>query len=402
MKILMVAPQPFFEPRGTPISIYQRLEALSAIGHHVDLLTYPLGQDVTFPNVRIFRTRRIGFIRNVRVGPSRAKILLDFFLMFKTLWLLIKNHYDVIHSHEEAAFFCAPLAILFRRPHLYDMHSILPRQLTNFDYGNRRLFIRLFECLEKMVLKTSQAVITIGSDIEEYVIKINPSVQEIKIENIGLHAFQLPVKPQAILKLKDNLGLNGKVPIIYTGTFERYQGLEMVLESAHIIRQHFPEVVFIFVGAKRNQVEDWTEKAQAMGVDDCTVFIDAVSPQDSMVYLAYAKILISPRIAGTSVPLKIYSYMHSGTPIVATNIPAHTQVLNKDIALLVEPTKEDFAEGIITLLSNPFLCNQLGENASRFAQEHFNYQEYEAKVKQIYHSLETGYEPELQAQVLEK
>jgi glycosyltransferase involved in cell wall biosynthesis len=402
MKILMVAPQPFFEPRGTPISIYQRLEALSAIGHHVDLLTYPLGQDVTFPNVRIFRTRRIGFIRNVRVGPSRAKILLDFFLMFKTLWMLITNHYDVIHSHEEAAFFCAPLSILFRRPHLYDMHSILPRQLTNFDYGNRRLFIRLFECLEKMVLKTSQAVITIGSDIEEYVIKINPTVLEIKIENIGLHAFQLPVEPQAILKLKENLGLNEKVPVIYAGTFERYQGLEMVLESAHIIRERFPEVVFVFVGAKRTQVEIWTEKAQAMGVDDCTVFINAVSPQDSMVFLAYAKILISPRIAGTSVPLKIYSYMHSGKPIVATNIPAHTQVLNKDIALLVEPTKEDFAEGIITLLSNQLLCNQLGENAYRFALEHFNYQEYEAKVKQIYQSLEAGYEPELQAQVLEK
>ena len=39
MKILMVAPQPFFEPRGTPISVYQRLEALSALGHHIDLLT---------------------------------------------------------------------------------------------------------------------------------------------------------------------------------------------------------------------------------------------------------------------------------------------------------------------------------------------------------------------------
>jgi glycosyltransferase involved in cell wall biosynthesis len=217
-----------------------------------------------------------------------------------------------------------------------------------------------------------------------------------------LHAFQLPVEPQAILKLKENLGLNEKVPVIYAGTFERYQGLEMVLESAHIIRERFPEVVFVFVGAKRTQVEIWTEKAQAMGVDDCTVFINAVSPQDSMVFLAYAKILISPRIAGTSVPLKIYSYMHSGKPIVATNIPAHTQVLNKDIALLVEPTKEDFAEGIITLLSNQLLCNQLGENAYRFALEHFNYQEYEAKVKQIYQSLEAGYEPELQAQVLEK
>ena len=39
MKILMISPQPFFEPRGTPISVYQRLEALSALGHEIDLVT---------------------------------------------------------------------------------------------------------------------------------------------------------------------------------------------------------------------------------------------------------------------------------------------------------------------------------------------------------------------------
>jgi hypothetical protein len=60
------------------------------------------------------------------------------------------------------------------------MHSILPNQLSNFDYGNRRLIIKLFVLLEKMVLKTSDAVITVGADLEEYVQKINPDVQEIK------------------------------------------------------------------------------------------------------------------------------------------------------------------------------------------------------------------------------
>jgi glycosyltransferase involved in cell wall biosynthesis len=402
MKILMVAPQPFFEPRGTPISVYQRLEALSSIGHHVDLLTYHLGKDVSFPNVRIYRTRKIGFIKHVRIGPSRAKILLDFLLMLKTVWMLITNHYDVIHSHEEAAFFCAPLAIFFRKPHLYDMHSILSNQLSNFDYGNRRIFIRLFEHFEKLVLKTTDAVITVGSDLEEYVLQINPSVQEIKIENIALHAFQISVKPQAVEQLKEKLGLDGKIPVIYTGTYERYQGLEMMLESASIIRVRFPEVVFIFVGAKRKQVGIWTKKARELGVEDCTIFIDAVPPEESMVYLAYAKLLISPRIAGTTVPLKIYSYLHSGKPIVATNIPAHTQVLNKDTALLVDPTKEDLAQGVITLLGNPNLCNQLGDNAFKFAQEHFNYQKYEMKVKQIYQSLESGYETELKARILEE
>jgi glycosyltransferase involved in cell wall biosynthesis len=402
MKILMVAPQPFFEPRGTPISVYQRLEALSALGHQVDLLTYPLGQEVTFPNVRILRTRRVGFIKHVRVGPSRAKILLDFLLMIKTFWMLVTHQYDVIHSHEEAAFFCAPLAILFRKQHLYDMHSILPRQLSNFDYGNRRPFIKLFEYLEKLVLKTSDAVITVGADLEEYVLKINPAVREIKIENIALHAFQVPVKDKDVEELKARLGYNGKLPIVYTGTYERYQGLEMIMESARIIRERYPQVIFIFVGAKRKQVGIWTEKARELGVDDCTVFIDAVSPEESMVYLAYGKILISPRIAGTTVPLKIYSYLYSGKPILATKIPAHTQVLNKDIALLVEPTKEDLAEGIITLLSSPDLCEKLGENAYQFAKEHFNYQKYEAKVKKIYQALENGPQAELKARMLGK
>jgi glycosyltransferase involved in cell wall biosynthesis len=142
-------------------------------------------------------------------------------------------------------------------------------------------------------------------------------------------------------------------------------------------------------------------ESRALGVEDCTIFVDVVSPEESMVFLAYAKILISPRIAGTTIPLKIYSYMHSGKPIIATNIPAHTQVLNKDIALLVEPTKEDLAEGMITLLSDPDLCKLLGDSAHQFAHEHFNYQKYEAKVKQIYQSFEVDYEPGLKAKALE-
>ena len=82
MKILMLSPQPFFEPRGTPISVYQRLEALSTLGHHIDLITYPVGKDVEFPNVRIHRVRKIKKVQHVRIGPSRAKIVFDILMIF--------------------------------------------------------------------------------------------------------------------------------------------------------------------------------------------------------------------------------------------------------------------------------------------------------------------------------
>jgi len=75
MKILMIAPQPFFEPRGTPISVYQRLAGLSNLGHTIDLSTYHIGEDVDFENVTIHRTISVPFIKSLKVGPSWQKIL---------------------------------------------------------------------------------------------------------------------------------------------------------------------------------------------------------------------------------------------------------------------------------------------------------------------------------------
>ena len=78
----MLAPEPFFEPRGTPFSEYHRIKALGELGHHVDLVTYPIGRDVALPNLRIFRSPRPPFVRSVRIGPSLTKVVLDGLMLF--------------------------------------------------------------------------------------------------------------------------------------------------------------------------------------------------------------------------------------------------------------------------------------------------------------------------------
>src|SRR6266545_6747853 len=77
MRILMIAPEPFFEPRGTPFSEFHRIRALTTLGHQVDLVTYPFGQPVSLPGLRIFRALRPPLVRRVKIGPSVTKILLD-------------------------------------------------------------------------------------------------------------------------------------------------------------------------------------------------------------------------------------------------------------------------------------------------------------------------------------
>jgi glycosyltransferase involved in cell wall biosynthesis len=182
-KVLMLVPQPFFTPRGTPFSVRARLEALSALGHPVDVVTYHLGADIRLPNVRIYRTPRIRWIRSVPIGPSFRKLCLDILLFTLAVYRITRTRYDVIHTHEEAGMMGAILAPLTKAQHLYDMHSSLPQQLGNFQAYNYSPIVRVFERLERFVIRRSDAVITICPELSERVAAIDRNRPCFLIEN---------------------------------------------------------------------------------------------------------------------------------------------------------------------------------------------------------------------------
>jgi glycosyltransferase involved in cell wall biosynthesis len=386
MKILMIAPQPFFEPRGTPISVYQRLQGLSILGYQVDLVTYPLGIDVNIPNVKMYRSLRLPFIKNIKIGPSWTKLLLDVFLFFKAFYLLLINRYDVIHTHEEAAFMALFLSKIFKTPHLYDMHSRLPKQLQQSQFGYLRPVVKLFELLEYWVLKTSAVVLTIGTELDEYVNGRNGCINYIRVENRSIYGLFSHENFQTA-KFHERLGLNNKLPIVYTGSFERYQGLDLLLMSVRRVVNEYPEAVFILVGGDNGQVDHWKRAAQKFGVQDHCIFTGMVSLEESMEFMDAAEILLSPRTRGLSVPLKIYSYLASGKPVVATRISAHTGLLNDDLAVIVDSTPEAFADGILLLLNDPQLRSRIGQKAQEFAREEFSHDRYIGRLETAYLSI---------------
>ena len=100
--ILFITPQPFLQWRGSPIRVKFDVEALTELGHKVDLLAFPIGEDPQIPCVNVIRIPNPFGISNVPVGPSLVKALLDFFLFFKALQLSYKKRYDVVHCVEEA------------------------------------------------------------------------------------------------------------------------------------------------------------------------------------------------------------------------------------------------------------------------------------------------------------
>lgn len=392
MKILMIAPEPFFTVRGTPFSIYHRLRALSELGHEVDLVTYPLGADVSFPGVTIYRAPRLPFVWHVKIGPSLMKLPLDLMLFGLAGMMYLRKRYDCVHTHEEAAVMGALLSALFGTVHVYDMHSSLPEQFVNYDYFRMLTGVLLpaARCLERFILARSDAVIAICPHLKEIADASGARGRVDVVENPPLLAPSHPADPARVRDLKSSLGIDGRLVALYTGTFEYNQGLEEIVRCIPLVAREVPDIAFLLVGGEPAQVEELRRLGERLGVADRLVLPGTRPLEEMDLYLAASDILLSFRKVGTNTPLKIYSYLWSGKPTVATDRMVHTQVLNRDVAMLTEPTVEDFARGIVTLARDRDMRRRIGENARRLAGERYTRAAYQSRVEALYRAVQTA------------
>ncbi len=384
VKILMLLPQPFFEPRGTSFSSLHRLRTLADMGHRVDLLTYPFGQDIAHPNVRIVRIPRLPFIRGARVGPSKEKLLLDLVWMIPySVRMVVSTRYDLIHSHEEACFWGAALAQWRGIPHLYDMHSSLPQQLLNFKFTTSRLALGFFRWAEKKTLRSARGVIAICPELANHATALAPHTPIAVIENVLELEPPADVLPAAPETLRRQYHLHGRKVVLYTGTFEPYQGIELLIRAARQVVTQMPKTSFVLVGGRPEQVACYRQLAEELGVGPHCVFVGAVPPERIRDFYAVADVLVSPRFEGNNTPLKIYSYLRSGIPIVATDHVTHTQVLNDRVAILTAIDASSLAEGIVRVLADPSLARRIATAAQKLAAEKYSPAVYHAKLRAL-------------------
>jgi glycosyltransferase involved in cell wall biosynthesis len=377
MNILMLAPEPFFQPRGTPISVYFRLKALSDLGHRVTLVTYPLGEDKSFPGVRIVRIPRPPGVRAIKIGPSLAKLPLDALLALRAARELLARPYDLIFSHEEAGLIGVVLGALTGVPHLYDMHSSLPQQLTNFDFSRSAVLEGLFVLMEDFVLRRSRSVIVICRDLERLVRSKGFGDKAVFLENF------LDFEPEGagardVARIRKRIAPRGEKIALYAGNFQPYQGVSLLLEGMARVKGR---AVLALVGVTPADREDLTRRARELGLESRLVLVDRVAPAEVPAYIAAADVLVSPRVSGTNTPLKIYSFLRSGKPLVATNLWTHTQVVDGKVAILVEPTAESMSGGLSFALFDR-AAGKIGRAARAKADREYTYPAYLAGIRE--------------------
>jgi len=107
-------------------------------------------------------------------------------------------------------------------------------------------------------------------------------------------------------------------------------------------------------------------------------------PSELPAFLALADVLVSPRVKGENTPFKIYSYLASGRPIVATRIPTHTQLLDDSLAFLVEPTSEALAAGLRQALEQKDDARGRADRGLALVEREYSVERYREKIARAY------------------
>ncbi len=380
-KVLVVAPEPFYEDRGTPIAVRNVLQALSELHYRVDLLTYPVGQPISIPGVRVLRLPNLFGLRNVPVGLSLRKLLLDATLV-PALWLrLRRERYCCVHAVEEAAFPAVVFAHRRGLPVIYDMQSSLPEQMVKFRIFRGRRIQRLLRRCEAWLLRRADAVVSSAGLLN----RIAEAAPGKLAQEWHFPAMEATPRRGAGTALRGELGIPGNAPVVvYAGTFEPYQGLAMLLAAIPRVRESVPEAVFVLVGGDPGAVAQMREDAKHLQLNG-SLLLTGRKPRDEMpAYMAMADLLVSPRVYGDNLPLKVFDYLAAGRPIVATDLPSHRALLDDSRAILVEPSAGGIAGGIISLLRDPPRAARLALAARAYAGSNLGWNRFLVAVKAVY------------------
>jgi glycosyltransferase involved in cell wall biosynthesis len=389
MRILVLAPHPFFQARGTPLAVRRVLEFLSARGHQLDLLTFHEGEDINIPNCRIHRTARPLWIRNIRPGFSVKKVVCDLFMFVKCLRMVRQNRYDLIHAVEESAFIAAAMQRLVGIPYVYDMDSSLAEQLVDAYPGLQFAFPTLRRC-EAVAVRHSLGVLTVCAALEDVAHGHAPDKPIGRVEDTTLLQ---PDQPHGNGHGAESIlpaGVDRHSPVaMYVGNLEHYQGIGLLLEGFRHALVRVPAAHLVIVGGLKDDIAYYARRATQLGIGSRVHFLGPrpISALEGL--FRRADVLVSPRLKGLNTPMKIYSYLDSGTAVLATRLRTHTQVLDDRTAYLVEPEPEAFGDGLAELLSDPVLRERLASQAKAYVQREFTPEAAHRKLGTFYTMMES-------------
>lgn len=390
LKVLVVAPTPFFSDRGTHIRILEEALALEKRGHEVTIATYHIGQDLPESlgsHIDVRRIRRLLFwYHKLEAGPDWQKIILDLLLIKKVFFLARTKRPDIIHGHlhEGALIAWIVQKLLFWRgiKVVADFHGSLTKEMVSHRYLRASGLEKVFQWIERMIDNMGDAAVTSSwNNAEEIREARKDGKVEVLLDGTRLSMFDgLPTKEE----IRKQYGVPvDAVVVTYTGAFIQNKGIHFFLEALPIVSTQYSNAHFVLSGFPLDLIENEIPEA----VRERVTIISPSPYFDLPKILKMSDIGVDPKEEATrEASGKTLQYMGAGLPVACFDTGNNREYLGEGGSYASEMTAISLASAIGRLILDESLRLRDSQlNRERAVQ--FSWEKSAEKVEGIYKQL---------------
>ena len=353
--------------RAYGIQIAKTCEAFSDLGVNLELVM-PRRKNPRTDSISIYYDVRDNFrIKRIyapdfylpggldRVAVNIKEVISALLLCFYAL----NQKADIIYSRDEW-----PLYFLsfFKKNLVFEAH-----RFSNL----RKFFYRRFK-------NKNFKIIVITKHLKDDFIKMGFKEEKILVapDGVDLAEFDINISREEA-RTKVSLPLNNHI-VMYSGHLFEWKGADTLLEAAKLISNDqlliSKNVLFVFIGGTDYDIDKFRKKSEKL---DNVLILGHKPHKEVPLFLKAADVLVLPNSAKEEIsryytsPLKLFEYMASGRPMVASDLPALREVLNPSNSILVSPDNyQKLAWGIKILLDKPDIGNILVQKALEDVKKH--------------------------------
>ncbi len=199
---------------------------------------------------------------------------------------------------------------------------------------------------------------------------------------VDLDKFDKIIESKEELRKRVSLPVNKKI-VLYLGHLYQWKGFDVVVKSAKLNKDE--DILFVAVGGTQKDLEKYKKIVKDNNINNL-FFIGHRQQKDTPYYLKSADVLLLPNVAISeesvkfTSPIKMFEYMASGVPIVASDLPSIREVLNENNSFLVEPGNVDrLLFGIKKLLEGKDFSSKISTKAKEDVKK-YTWDEYAKKI----------------------
>lgn len=374
MKILGIAPTPFFADRGCHMRILGEIQALQRRGHDVLLVTYHLGRDLQ--GVPTLRSKKVGWYTKLEAGPALGKFYLDLLLLQKTVQAIKRFSPEVIHGHLHEGALIGILARALagsKAPVVFDVQGSLTGELDSYGWLDRLPLVRpLFRLVEKFISRASHQLVGSNIAVSEFLVRqmgLPPARVHTVIDGVHMGFFEGSGRTD----LRQELGIAPERPVVlYTGALLASKGVDNFFKAMPLVLEKAPQAFFLVVGYP---VEESQRQVEALGVAEHCLFVGQVDYFLLPDYLKIGDVAVDPKVeAAGEASGKIINYMGGGLAVACFDNANNRRFLGDCGAFAPTPDPQGLAQAILSLLADPQACRAKGEAARRRVEQEFSWE----------------------------